>query len=160
MEVYEGRLYQCYGQFHDQELAYTLTKRIDLPKQECFVGIPSSDGKHKIMEAREHCQRGLQPHLYGMDMERVRDVKCDKEMTEDNQTYNNEVNTDDEMFFKLLHPKIKLKRILQAKNNVQKEKENYRSNSSRTPKFLYSNSSVPCLTLSVISLSVLFLFFV
>ena len=76
MEVYEDRLYQCYGQFQDKQLVYTLTKRIDLHKQECFVGVPSQDGKHKIMEAGEHCVRGLQPHLYGMDMQMVRQLKC------------------------------------------------------------------------------------
>ena len=79
MEVYEDRLYQCYGQFQDQQLVYTLTKRIDLPKQECFVGIPSHDGKHKIMEAGEHCMRGLQPQLYGMDMEMVRGLECNSD---------------------------------------------------------------------------------
>merc|ERR1712106_734504 len=41
--------YQVYN-CNNQQVVYTLTKRIDLHKQECFVGIPSNDGKHKIME--------------------------------------------------------------------------------------------------------------
>ena len=114
------------------------------------MGIPSHDGKHKIMEAGEHCQRGLQPQLYGMDMERVRGLECGKEKAEDTETYNNEVNTDSEteIWFKLLHPKLK---ITKPKINAHKVK----AKSSTTPKFLYSSSSLPCLTLSVISSCVL-----
>ena len=177
MEVYEDRLYQCYGQFHHQELVYTLTKRMDLPKQECFVGVPTHDGKHKIMEAGEHCQRGKQPHLYGMDMEMVRapQLECGMEETEDNQTYNNEENTDDaddatEVWLKLLHPKLKLQTIVQAENMEEIEEveditnedidTNMRRKYTKHTKFVSSSSSLACLTLSVISLAVSVRFFV
>ena len=162
MEVYEDRLYQCYGEFHDQELAYTLTKRIDLPKQECFVGIPSHDGKHKIMEAGEHCQRGLQPGLYGMDMEMVRDLKCGKWEAEENQNYDNEVKNEvvPELFIKLLHPKLKLKQILEAKktqeNNESHEVIKIINNYSPLEKQVFSSSSsLLSITISVTLLSVL-----
>ena len=56
-EVYEDRLYQCYGQFPDGGLVYTLTKRLDIPIQECFVGTTVGPA-HYIMEAGAHCQRG------------------------------------------------------------------------------------------------------
>merc|ERR1712130_295564 len=85
----------------DNQLVYTLTKRIDLHKQECFVGIPSHDGKHKIMEAWEHCDRGLQPHLYGMDMELTRELKCHIDIGEETKSLQNEVIGPDETEVKI-----------------------------------------------------------
>merc|ERR1712130_982691 len=113
MEVYEDRLYQCYGQLKDNQLVYTLTKRMDLQKQECFVGIPSHDGKHKIMGAGEHCDRGLQPHLYGMNMEMVRDLTCNIKNVEDNQSVPKNVynQSGTKLHIKLLQPRKTLKTI-------------------------------------------------
>jgi hypothetical protein len=79
-EVYEDRLYQCYGQFQDGGLVYTLTKRLDIPIQECFVGTTAGPA-HYIMEAGAHCQRGKQPAEHGMVMTKEKDPDCDS--TED-----------------------------------------------------------------------------
>ena len=71
-EVYEERQYQCRGQFVEDGLTYTLTKRLDLPLQECFVGVAGEEGaSHRVMEAGSHCRRGHLPALKGMLMERV-----------------------------------------------------------------------------------------
>ena len=76
-EVYEDRLYQCYGQFEDtvDGLTYTLTQRLDLPHQECFVGT-SDSVQHFVMEAGAHCARGKAPKEYGMVMIKESDTKC------------------------------------------------------------------------------------
>merc|ERR1712130_156698 len=100
----------------DNQLVYTLTKRMDLHKQECFVGIPSHDGKHKIMEAGEHCDRGLQPHLYGMDMELIRELKCNIDIAEETKSLQNEViGHETEVKIKLLNSKQNFKSIIQSK---------------------------------------------
>jgi hypothetical protein len=75
-EVYEDRLYQCFGQFQDGGLVYTLTKRLDIPMQECFVGTTVGPA-HYIMEAGAHCQRGKQPAEHGMVMTKELDPICD-----------------------------------------------------------------------------------
>jgi hypothetical protein len=75
-EVYEDRLYQCYGQFRDDDgLVYTYTRRLDIPIQECFVGITVGPA-HYIMEAGAHCQRGKQPAEHGMVMIKEQDLEC------------------------------------------------------------------------------------
>jgi len=119
MEVYEDRLYQCYGQFKDKSLVYTLTKRMDLQKQECFVGIPSHDGKHKIMEAGEHCDRGLQPHLYGMNMELIRELKCHNDIGDETKSLQNEVigRDETEIKIKLLNSQQNFKSMIESKVN-------------------------------------------
>ena len=78
-EVYEDRLYQCYGQFLDGGLVYTLTKRLDIPIQECFVGTTVGPA-HYIMEAGAHCQRGKQPSEHGMVMTQEKEPDCDSPM--------------------------------------------------------------------------------
>ena len=71
-EVYEERQYQCRGQFTEDGLTYTLTKRLDLPLQECFVGVAGQEGaSHRVLEAGAHCTRGHLPALKGMLMQRV-----------------------------------------------------------------------------------------
>jgi len=75
-EVYEDRLYQCFGQFEDEGLTYTFTRRLDLPLQECFVGTTVGPA-HFIMEAGAHCQRGKDPSNQGMVMTKAKDVDCD-----------------------------------------------------------------------------------
>jgi len=72
-EVYEDRVYQCYGQFEDTAardgLVYTFTRRLDVPRQECFVGTTSQEGEeHYVLEAGAHCARGKQPVMHGMIM--------------------------------------------------------------------------------------------
>ena len=102
-EVYEDRLYECYGQYSHGGQVYTLTKRLDLQeRQECFVGVTTDGGQHRIMEAGEHCERGKQPQLYGMVMEPVQTLSCDSSYEE-----NSEADLQIEM--RLLHPKLTLK---------------------------------------------------
>ena len=55
---------------------YTLTKRLDIPIQECFVGTTVGPA-HYIMEAGAHCQRGKQPSEHGMVMTQEREPYCD-----------------------------------------------------------------------------------
>ena len=76
-EVYEDRLYQCYGQFKDDRdgLVYTLTQRLDLPHQECFVGT-SDERQHFVMEAGAHCARGKAPRDNGMVMKKESETQC------------------------------------------------------------------------------------
>ena len=77
-EIYEDRLYQCFGQFSDGGLVYTFTQRLDLPVQECFVGTSlEAVGEHYVMEAGVHCSRGKQPRTDGMVMRKRADLQCD-----------------------------------------------------------------------------------
>ena len=100
-EVYEDRLYECYGQYSQAGQVYTLTKRRDLrERQECFVGVTGRDGRHRIMEAGEHCDTNMQPQLYGMVMERVREQTCGG-----TESYQENVS---EVEMRLLHPKLTL----------------------------------------------------
>jgi len=81
-EVYEERQYQCRGQFVEDGLTYTLTKRLDLPVQECFVGVAGEEGSsHRVQEAGAHCRRGHLPALKGMLMQRVEN-ECEVEKEE------------------------------------------------------------------------------
>ena len=101
-EVYEDRLYECYGQYSQAGQVFTLTKRLDLQeKQECFVGVTDKEGRHKIMEAGEHCDQGMQPERYGMVMDIVREQRC-----EESEEYQENVS---EIEMRLLHPKLSLK---------------------------------------------------
>ena len=65
-EIYEDRLYQCYGQFEEEGLVYTFTRRIDLPGHECFVGWTSDSVRHLVTEAGMNCERGKEPRRHGM----------------------------------------------------------------------------------------------
>jgi len=78
-EVYEDRLYQCYGQFEEGNLVYTYTQRLDLPRQECFVGSTMDSVEHYVMEAGAHCSRGKEPTINGMVMLKETDLICTHE---------------------------------------------------------------------------------
>ena len=78
-EVYEERVYQCYGQFQDGGLVYTFTRRLDLPLQECFVGTTLDAVEHYVMEAGAHCARGKEPSVHGMVMLKEADLECAEE---------------------------------------------------------------------------------
>ena len=107
-------------------------------------------------------------------MERVRDPECGLDQYEDNQTFKNEVHDADtsEMLLKLVHPKLKLQRIVKTeeikdfklKENVEEKNDDTNILIHSKEKLEYvifnSSSSLSCLTLSVISLSVWVLFFV
>ena len=135
-EVYEDRLYSCYGQYSHGGQVYTLTKRLDLQeRQECFVGVTSDAGQHRVMEAGQHCERGQQPHLYGMVMEQVKPLECDSDDATDNNNYLENIAG---IEMKLLNPKLKL------------EVSSVNQDLSAQPQSSASSSS---LTLSVISLA-------
>jgi len=80
-EIYEDRLYQCYGQFQDGGLVYTFTQRLDLPVKECFVGTVLEGVEHYVMEAGVHCARGKEPSVHGMIMRKESDLECEAELS-------------------------------------------------------------------------------
>lgn len=65
------REYRCLGQWEENGLVYTYTKRQDVGTYECFVGGILSDNKLYIKEAGEHCQRHVNPFRYGMELNKV-----------------------------------------------------------------------------------------
>lgn len=71
-DVYEKRIYQCLGQWHDQNSStmYTFTKRVDsINAYECFVGLMEGSEKQIVIrEAGENCYKMLEPRKYGMEM--------------------------------------------------------------------------------------------
>ena len=86
--VISDREYQCFGQWEEDGLLYTFTKRRDIPNvYECFVGGSSmvtsdSDGSAKqnqtkrrkisIIESGFNCRRGLNVNAYGMPLTKKR----------------------------------------------------------------------------------------
>ena len=82
------REYQCFGQWEEDGLLYTFTKRRDLPNvYECFVGGSSMvtseyDGSEKlnqtkkrkisIIESGFNCRRGLNVNSFGMPLTKKR----------------------------------------------------------------------------------------
>lgn len=82
------REYQCFGQWEEDGLLYTFTKRRDLPNvYECFVGGSSMvaseyDGSEKqnqtkkrkisIIESGFNCRRGLNVNAFGMPLTKKR----------------------------------------------------------------------------------------
>jgi len=87
-QVYDDREYQCFGQWEEDGLLYTFTKRRDLPNvYECFVGGSSMvtseyDGSEKlnqtkkrkisIIESGFNCRRGLNVNSFGMPLTKKR----------------------------------------------------------------------------------------
>lgn len=76
-EVYEEREYRCFGQWEEDGLVYTYTKRQDLPGNECFVGVTIDENQNMVTEAGQNCERGHQPLKYGMTLQRQ--AKCSHE---------------------------------------------------------------------------------
>ncbi|XP_058121055.1 uncharacterized protein LOC131285020 [Anopheles ziemanni] len=70
-EVYEEREYRCLGQWTHRNIVYTYTQRRDVGTYECFVGTMHSDRQIFIKEAGEHCQRDVNPHRFGMELNKV-----------------------------------------------------------------------------------------
>ena len=137
-EVYEDRLYECYGQYSHGGQVYTLTKRLDLQeRQECFVGVTTASGQHRVMEAGAHCDRGMQPHLYGMIMEPVRQLQCSQEESADTQYQEN----DSEIEMKLLHPKFRLETNVISNELESNSLETARSSASSREMYTSSSSS-------------------
>ncbi|XP_030746317.1 uncharacterized protein LOC115875083 [Sitophilus oryzae] len=73
-EIYEEREYQCLGHWKEMNLLYTYTERKDVADgtYECFVGSINSDKEIYIKEAGEHCQRNINPSLYGMKLTKTK----------------------------------------------------------------------------------------
>jgi len=95
-EVYEERLYRCYGVFQENGLTYTAVRRLDLPNKECFVGITvmnETEKVHKIIEAGTDCGRGKDPEATGMVL-KFKSDHCDINDDEEdaNDTDDNPVN--------------------------------------------------------------------
>ncbi|XP_062556321.1 uncharacterized protein LOC134221144 [Armigeres subalbatus] len=70
-EIYEEREYRCLGQWTHRNIVYTYTQRRDVGTYECFVGTMLSDRQIFIKEAGEHCQRDVNPHRFGMELNKV-----------------------------------------------------------------------------------------
>ncbi|GAB0096103.1 uncharacterized protein DMENIID0001_115700 [Sergentomyia squamirostris] len=70
-EVYEEREYQCLGQWEENGLLYAFTYRRDINIFECFVGAMMAEKTIFIKEAGENCQRNLNPHRYGMELNKI-----------------------------------------------------------------------------------------
>ena len=88
MYDFSDREYQCLGQWEEDGLLYTYTKRRDVPDvYECFVGGSSmseveykdqrssskkrsetSGGKISIIESGYNCRRGLLVNTFGMPL--------------------------------------------------------------------------------------------
>ena len=86
--ILPDREYQCFGQWEEDGLLYTYTKRRDVPNvYECFVGgstmakadanlggkeNETSKRKISIIESGYNCKRGLNVHEYGMPLTKQR----------------------------------------------------------------------------------------
>ncbi|XP_046485659.1 uncharacterized protein [Neodiprion pinetum] len=65
-ELYEERSYLCLGQWEENGVMYTYTKRNDTSTNECFVGLIVNDEEIYIKEAGDHCIRNIDPKTQGM----------------------------------------------------------------------------------------------
>ena len=87
--LFLDRTYQCFGQWEEDGLLYTYTRRRDLPNvYECFVGGSSmaasdrldanlntgSQRKISIIESGFNCKRGLNVNEYGMPLTKKREL--------------------------------------------------------------------------------------
>lgn len=81
-EIYEEREYRCLGHWSEADNLYTYTQRKDVADgtYECFVGARSSNEKIYIREAGEHCQRHIDPHQYGMKLEKTSSYTCNSKL--------------------------------------------------------------------------------
>ncbi|KAG1670312.1 hypothetical protein GQR58_017052 [Nymphon striatum] len=68
--LYEEREYQCLGQWEENGVLFTYTQRRDLPGYFCFTGMIKSGTEAFIKEAGTNCERGEDPELYGMRLNR------------------------------------------------------------------------------------------
>lgn len=78
-EIYEEREYRCLDHWREAELLYTYTQRKDVTSEtfECFVGSIISENKDiYIKEAGEHCQRQIDPLIYGMKLNKQGLYSC------------------------------------------------------------------------------------
>lgn len=73
-DIYEERIYQCLGEWEENDLHYIYTKRKDIGSFECFVGAKIG-GEHSekifLKEGGENCDRLVNPFKYGMEMNKI-----------------------------------------------------------------------------------------
>lgn len=69
--LFVEREYRCLGQWEENGLVYTYTKRHDVGTYECFVGGILTENKIFIKEAGEHCERLVNPFRYGMELNKI-----------------------------------------------------------------------------------------
>ncbi|XP_048511190.1 uncharacterized protein LOC105687286 isoform X2 [Athalia rosae] len=65
-ELFEERTYLCLGQWEENGVMFTYTKRNDTSTNECFVGLIVNDEEIYIKEAGDHCIRDIDPKEQGM----------------------------------------------------------------------------------------------
>lgn len=73
-DIYEERIYQCLGEWEENDLHYIYTKRKDIGSFECFVGAKVGDANSEkifLKEGGENCDRQVNPFKYGMEMNKI-----------------------------------------------------------------------------------------
>lgn len=75
--VYQDREYECLGQWEEDNLLYTYTRRKDIPGYECFVAHVGQDGRVSLAEGGSDCKRGMRVHLFGMKLTKRRNCNGD-----------------------------------------------------------------------------------
>lgn len=73
-DIYEERIYQCLGEWEENDLHYIYTKRKDIGSFECFVGAKVGDSNSEkiyLKEGGENCDRQVNPFKYGMEMNKI-----------------------------------------------------------------------------------------
>lgn len=77
-DIYEERIYQCLGEWEENDLHYIYTKRKDIGSFECFVGAKVGDANSEkiyLKEGGENCDRQVNPFKYGMEMNKICEYK-------------------------------------------------------------------------------------
>eukprot|EP00095_Tigriopus_kingsejongensis_P012515 maker-scaffold455_size166772-snap-gene-0.31 protein:Tk12515 transcript:maker-scaffold455_size166772-snap-gene-0.31-mRNA-1 annotation:"hypothetical protein L798_09419" len=67
-QILEDREYQCLGQWEEDGLLFTYTKRRDVPGYECFIGSVDPTGGIYLIEGGVDCRRGLRVAAFGMKL--------------------------------------------------------------------------------------------
>jgi len=76
-KIGEDREYECLGQWEEDNLLYTYTRRKDIPGYECFVAHVGQDGRVSLAEGGSDCKRGMRVHLFGMKLTKRRNCNGD-----------------------------------------------------------------------------------
>jgi len=66
--IYEDREYLCLGEWEEDGLLYTYTRRTHNPRHECFVGQVENGGRILLAEGGPNCRRGLRVDMFGMEL--------------------------------------------------------------------------------------------
>jgi len=73
---FADREYECLGQWEENNLLFTYTRRKDLQSLECFVGSTDEDGQLYLIESGPYCKRGLAVTQYGMELHKTSWLKA------------------------------------------------------------------------------------